>query len=89
MLIQNKFSQHCQNSDVKIPKKMTAEAQKIVKMIKNQNLPNNNDGFPDLCQITKDEARKKIFDFIEKVNANGGSIPVPECSGTSETVFIE
>lgn len=59
---------------------MQAEAKKIVTMIKNQKLPNTADGYPDLCQITKEPARTKIFNFIDKVNANGGSIPTPQCN---------
>lgn len=61
---------------------MMAEARKVMKLIQSSDVPMGANGTPDICQISDENARNEIIDFIKKVNENGGKLPVPSCAAT-------
>lgn len=50
----------------------------LITKVRNQNLPNNDDGYPDICQAPE-ELKQECLAFIKKVNEAGGSLPEYDC----------
>lgn len=64
-----------------IPDSLKTEADALKVKIDALKLPMTPDGkHPDICKITDAAIKAEVFAFITKVNAAGGSMPVPPCT---------
>uniref|UniRef100_A0A336MTP0 CSON007130 protein n=1 Tax=Culicoides sonorensis TaxID=179676 RepID=A0A336MTP0_CULSO len=67
--------------EFRIPDSLKAEGDALMKTLDALNLPKTPDGkHPDVCKITDATLKAQVFAFITKVNAAGGSLPVPPCT---------